>query len=226
MKQAQSAFDAALARVDFRPNNILVMSNALADAHDQDQARIRSALSRQLIQPVHFMSNIEKLYEQGIRTFVEVGPKSVLTGLVRSILADRRFSALAIDASAGREPGLLDLASCLSALAASGYPVSLDRWETPAVDVNTTPRMRIPLNGANFRSIPRTDGKKYLNRPKVYGKAGHIPARMIDRQKRIGQTLLPVSSKHPKGILNCRLPLRRQQRSRPNNPSLPARLIP
>jgi len=52
----------------------------------------------------------------------------VLTGLIRSILKDRDHAAIALDASSGKKPGIRDLANTLCQLAASGYPVDLNRW--------------------------------------------------------------------------------------------------
>jgi len=45
----------------------------------------RSALKRQVSRPVRWQESIQRLLEQGVRTFVEVGPGKVLLGLIRSI---------------------------------------------------------------------------------------------------------------------------------------------
>jgi [acyl-carrier-protein] S-malonyltransferase len=45
----------------------------------------RSALKRQVSRPVRWQETIERLLEEGVRTFVEVGPGKVLLGLIRSI---------------------------------------------------------------------------------------------------------------------------------------------
>jgi len=43
---------------------------------------------------VQFLAAIENLYEMGVRTFIEVGPRPILTGLVRSILKIARQQRL------------------------------------------------------------------------------------------------------------------------------------
>ena len=91
--------------------------------------------------------------EIGARTFVEVGPKAALTGMVRAILGDRPFTAMAVDAS-GKRGGLFDLAQLLGGLAVAGHSVQLGAWERRAV-VASAPRkakMSVPLTGANYRS--------------------------------------------------------------------------
>jgi [acyl-carrier-protein] S-malonyltransferase len=48
-------------------------------------AEARSALKRQVTRPVRWEETIRRLLDEGVRTFVEVGPGKVLLGLIRSI---------------------------------------------------------------------------------------------------------------------------------------------
>jgi len=48
-------------------------------------ADARSALKRQVSRPVRWQESIQRLLEEGVNTFVEIGPGKVLLGLVRSI---------------------------------------------------------------------------------------------------------------------------------------------
>jgi [acyl-carrier-protein] S-malonyltransferase len=49
-------------------------------------ADVRDGLRRQVTRPVRWTESVERMMEQdGIRTFVEVGPGSVLCGLIRRI---------------------------------------------------------------------------------------------------------------------------------------------
>jgi [acyl-carrier-protein] S-malonyltransferase len=52
----------------------------------------RSALKRQVSRPVRWQETIQRLLDDGVRTFVEVGPGKVLLGLIRSI--DRSVTML------------------------------------------------------------------------------------------------------------------------------------
>lgn len=58
-----------------------------------DPAAIRDALGRQLTSPVRWTESVEWMIAQGVSCFVEIGPKTVLTGLLRRI--DRSVRAVA-----------------------------------------------------------------------------------------------------------------------------------
>ncbi len=48
-------------------------------------AEARSALKRQVSRPVRWQESVQVLLDEGVRTFVEVGPGKILLGLIRSI---------------------------------------------------------------------------------------------------------------------------------------------
>jgi len=148
---AQAPFQKVVDGCEWRRPTLRVLSNTSGHPYPPDEIQAKQLIGGQLAKPVDFVSNIEQLYAMGIRTFIEVGPKSVLTGLAQATLKGREFHAMALDRSAGRESGLVDLASVLAQLAAAGYAAHLERWEKAAPQAKT-PRMRIALSGANYRS--------------------------------------------------------------------------
>nr|MCU0540192.1 acyltransferase domain-containing protein [Desulfobacterales bacterium] len=185
MESAQRKFAAALQTVSIRPGLIPVFSNTSAGPYPQEAEQARRILAAHMLQPVDFVGEIEAMHAAGVRTFVEVGPRSVLTGLVAAILKDRSFQAFALDGSGGRTSGLPDLAKALCRLAALGHPVRLEGWESPPPEADAS-RMRIPVAGANFRrpepparAIPRraTGGDPGLDHPLPQpGKPNRAPA--------------------------------------------------
>ncbi len=154
VQSAQAPFAAALAQVDFSDSAVPVYANSSGRPYPADSATARTLLGTQLVTPVDFVGAIETLYRDGFHTFVEVGPKSVLTGLVKAILQQRPFQAVAMDASAGREFALGDLAKTLSQLAALGIPVDLAAWEQ-APPASRKAVMAIPVSGANLKPAPQ-----------------------------------------------------------------------
>jgi acyl transferase domain-containing protein/NAD(P)-dependent dehydrogenase (short-subunit alcohol dehydrogenase family) len=151
MRTAGPAFLEKLQDACILPAAISVFSNTIAGPYPPDAEKARQLLAEHMLRPVDFVGEIQALYAAGIRTFVEVGPRSVLTGLVGSILKGRPFHALALDASAGRRSGLADLAGTLCQLAALGFSVRLENWES-AQPALPEPRMQVAISGANYRS--------------------------------------------------------------------------
>ncbi|MFC5724500.1 SDR family NAD(P)-dependent oxidoreductase [Streptomyces gamaensis] len=122
---AASEFEAALAGHPFRTPGIPVWSNATAEPYPDDPADGRRRLAAQLAAPVRFVAQIEAMYEAGARVFVEAGPGTVLTGLVRAILGERPH--LAVPFAPHPDAGLPGHLHALARLAAAGVPVAAER---------------------------------------------------------------------------------------------------
>jgi acyl transferase domain-containing protein len=132
----------------FTPTAVPVLSNTTGTVYDTDPEAVKTLLGHQLMHPVRFTQDIETMREQGVRFFMEIGPKTVLTGLTRKILAHDPVTAVSLDGSGGKKSGIHDLAHALCLLAAEGFDVDLTPWEDP-VPPPSSKRMRIPLSGAN-----------------------------------------------------------------------------
>ncbi|MFZ5572107.1 MAG: beta-ketoacyl synthase N-terminal-like domain-containing protein, partial [Thermodesulfobacteriota bacterium] len=150
VEAAAAPFQEALKPVRFKKSDIPVFSNRSAEPYPDSGDRCRLLLGEQLLNPVNFIQEIENLYAAGVRTFVEVGPKTVLGGLVAAILKGRPFHSVSLDRSSGRKSGMADLAGCLCRIAAEGHPVALENWEDPP-DEPRKQMMSIPVSGANYR---------------------------------------------------------------------------
>ncbi len=129
---AAKPFRAALEQVSFHATTMPVFANSTAEPYPEDATACRDLLAGQLIRPVEFVREIERLYDSGVRTFLEVGPGHRLTGLVSAILHDREHDALALDSSNGQRSSVYDLACCLAGLAVLGHKVRLAAWDADA----------------------------------------------------------------------------------------------
>lgn len=167
-------------KIEFSKASIPVYANKTAALYPKSAKAARTLLADQLVHQVNFVDLIETMYADGVRTFVEVGPKTVLTGLVTSILKDRDVKVVALDRSAGRKNGLLDLAVSLAEMAAHGLNVDLANWEEEP-KLRRKQRMSIPICGANYRStkapVPpvRVSGS-VTTEPKVVIKEIKVPS--------------------------------------------------
>jgi [acyl-carrier-protein] S-malonyltransferase len=85
MMGANADFAAFMDSLTFQAPRIPIYLNATA-APETDPNRLRLAMGQQLISPVRWAGLILNLKASGVDTWVEVGPKNVLKGLVRKIL--------------------------------------------------------------------------------------------------------------------------------------------
>jgi [acyl-carrier-protein] S-malonyltransferase len=84
MAEASQEFSNLLDATPFHSPTIPVVANATASPLT-DPDEIRKAVAKQLISPVHWTDSMRWMIAQGMTRFVEVGPKDVLTGLMKRI---------------------------------------------------------------------------------------------------------------------------------------------
>jgi len=89
MKPASERLAQDLERINLLPLKIPVVTNVDAVPITSGEAA-RTALIRQLDSPVLWVDTIQRMVLDGITTFVEIGPGTVLSGLVRRITKESR----------------------------------------------------------------------------------------------------------------------------------------
>jgi len=152
VSDAAEPFYEAIKKVKISKGKIPVFSNTTAVEYPSDPEKIRKLMAFQLANPVDFIQEIENIYDRGARTFLEVGPGSRLSGLVRSILGDREFSMISIDRESNAGSGMFNLAKALAQLATLGYKVDLTPWNTGLAErlkAKKKPKMSVPIKGIN-----------------------------------------------------------------------------
>ena len=162
-------FAGFLEGVELKAPSVPVYGNTEAAPYPSDPAAMRALLANQLANPVRFVESIEAMYAAGVRTFVEVGAGSVLTGLVGRILKGRPHLAVSLDRKG--KHGLTSLNTALGQLAAAGAPLQLGAlWEAfePVEDPRTTkkPKLSVAIGGANHgKPYPPLEGAVALPKP-------------------------------------------------------------
>ena len=86
---------------------------------------IADAVSGMALGTVDFPQLIERAWADGVRVFVEHGPRGLCSKWIGQILGDREHLAVALDASDG--PAVPQLSSAIAELLAAGVPVAADR---------------------------------------------------------------------------------------------------
>ena len=84
MMPAQVKLEADLATTKFADLQMPLVTNVDADTIRKGE-EAKSALARQVTMPVRWEESMRMLLDEGVTTFVEVGPGRVLTGLMRQI---------------------------------------------------------------------------------------------------------------------------------------------
>lgn len=87
MEPARQKLAAAIERTLFRTPHIPVYPNVSA-RQEKDPARLKALLIEQLTAPVRWTQTLQAMWTDGIRTFYELGPGNVLTGLVKRTLPE------------------------------------------------------------------------------------------------------------------------------------------
>jgi acyl transferase domain-containing protein len=95
-----------------------------ASPYPQDPEQIRRLAIEQWARPVRFRETIEAMYRDGVRVFLEVGPRANLTGFVRDVLKGKPF--LAMSSNVHFRSGITQLNHALGLLVAHGYSVNLE----------------------------------------------------------------------------------------------------
>lgn len=121
VKPAQRELAALIDAMPWKPVRVPVYSNTTARPHAADVAKTRKQMAEHLVRPVEFVSEIEAMYQDGARVFLEVGPKAILSRLTAKILAERPHQAISIDEGGG----LAGLLGALGQLACAGIAVDL-----------------------------------------------------------------------------------------------------
>jgi [acyl-carrier-protein] S-malonyltransferase len=88
MSPAAERFKGALAAVRIEPPSLPFLS-ATSVAVERGE-RLRGLLAQQLTAPVRFTQTVRAALDMGVDSYVEFGPRKVLTGLVRRVLPDSR----------------------------------------------------------------------------------------------------------------------------------------
>jgi len=84
MKPAAHKFQEVLSQLNFQDASIPVIANVTAKPVKESH-EIKDLLVKQLYSPVRWEESVKTMIENGVTTFIEVGPGKVLTGLVKKI---------------------------------------------------------------------------------------------------------------------------------------------
>ncbi len=126
---AREPFMKTLERLTVNPPSIPVLSNVTGDYYPVGPAaptKILDLLGKQFAAPVEWVKSLRRLYSEGIRIFLECGPKRVMTNLTLDTLS---ADVLALPTNHPKKGGIGQLMETLAALTAEGISVDFDAGE-------------------------------------------------------------------------------------------------
>lgn len=147
----------------FAPPKLPLYSCATAAPMPSDPGEIRVLAAEQWRSRVRFTETIERMYADGFRTFVEVGPSANLTGFIENVLQGRDFLAVPLDSR--RRSSLVQLLHSLGRLWVTGQQVALPELSADrpirAIDLDATEaprrRGRAFANTLPFIALPQPE---------------------------------------------------------------------
>ncbi|HET7754615.1 MAG TPA: SDR family NAD(P)-dependent oxidoreductase, partial [Anaeromyxobacteraceae bacterium] len=129
-----------------------VVTNVTGELYPTSRQEVRDTLVSQIASPVQWVRGLETLWREGVRTFVEVGPKKVLKGLVDDVLGKREGLASLFT----NHPKLGELASFNQALcglyaAGCGVPATIE--QPAAAAITAAPNDGTPETDVSTKSL-------------------------------------------------------------------------
>lgn len=186
-----------LCRARFLQPNVPVYSCTTGNRFPTDPDSIQRLTVRHWAAPVEFTRMIESMHADGVRLFVEVGPRGNLSAFVEDILRGREFAA--IPANVPRRTPLTQFLHLLGQLAAHHVPFD--------PRVLFTGRMASPRSGA-APAAPSGSALRLSAKP-----AAGAPARVMHQYLEVMDEFLSVQeqvtraffARRPRGSLNGRV---------------------
>ncbi|HAT72180.1 MAG TPA: beta-ketoacyl synthase, partial [Elusimicrobia bacterium] len=124
-----------LQNIPIKPADMKILSNVTADFFPTDPQGIYDMLIKQMTSPVEFIRQLERMYAEGVRTFIECGPKRVLSAFATSTLKDKTDITV-LASNHPKRGGITEFNDLLANMTALGIPV---KWEG-----------KLPQNGGKF----------------------------------------------------------------------------
>ena len=141
------------------PEGVAFYSGAWGKSYPVTETTAADALVAQATQTVDFRALIRAAYEDGVRTFVEIGPRASCTRLIDLLLQDRPHLAVPAAPSADRE--VESVLTLLAKLVGQGFGVNLDLLYGPTAagelgrrDAVASRQLTVPVGGKPFRVPP------------------------------------------------------------------------
>ncbi len=126
-------------------------SNTTGGLYPDDTDAIKKTLSEHILNPVLFKDEIETIYQDGGRIFIEIGPKNILTNLVKNVLEGKPHVTVSLNAN-GKKNSDQQYHEAITQLCVLG--LNLKDWDPYSLDARPVERKKssisVKLNGGLY----------------------------------------------------------------------------
>ncbi|MHA1504011.1 MAG: acyltransferase domain-containing protein, partial [Candidatus Heimdallarchaeota archaeon] len=146
----------SLVKLTFNKYKIPINSNVTGELYPTSRKEMIELLCKQISSPVEWMKQIQNMYEkEGVKTFIEIGPKYVLTSFTKGIL-EGKDDFIALASNHPKKGGMQHFYEVIAALGAYGYKVELPPKESEIYsDDFKTPTRRFYRKASPARVVER-----------------------------------------------------------------------
>ena len=120
-----------------RADGVRLYSNAWNAAYSPTKARAAEALTLQAANPIDFPKTVEQAWKDGVHTFVEIGPRGLLSRSISKILGDRPHRATSMDRIAASN--LEQVARASADVFAAGHKVAMEKLAARLDEIAANP---------------------------------------------------------------------------------------
>ncbi|MCG2725258.1 MAG: acyltransferase domain-containing protein, partial [Elusimicrobia bacterium] len=112
-----------LEAIPISSSKIPLLSNVTAEYFPKDKKGIYDLLIEQMVSPVEFIKQLERMYDDGVRTFIEVGPKRVLSAFAAATFKDKKDIRI-LASNHPKRGGITEFNDLLANLISLGYKLN------------------------------------------------------------------------------------------------------
>ncbi len=181
---AMGPYRAFLQNIPIKAADMKILSNVTADFFPTDPQGIYDMLIKQMTSPVEFIAQLERMYAEGVRTFIECGPKRVLSAFATSTLKDMPEPVTVLASNHPKRGGITELNDLFANMTALGIPVNWDG--------------KVPQQGGKFFNpyyqnwALKTTGQITVSAPASSGAAA-LPADKVSFAEKYGFNFNPIA---------------------------------
>ncbi len=129
---ASEPLRSVIARMNVQSPRLPIVANVTGELYPADREAILDLLASQVASPVQFVKGMQTLYREGVRVFIESGPKRVLNALAQDNLKDQSDVTI-IATNHPRKGGKASFNEALCGIYAAGVPAAKQNQVAPSV---------------------------------------------------------------------------------------------